>query len=259
MPWVKLDDEYPRHKKLLAAGADGLALDVAGMCWSAEKGTDGFVPDYAITVLYPVRNPRGVASRLEQVGRWERDEERGGWHIHDFLLYNPSAAEAAAMKEARAEAGRRGGQNSRGRQARAPALAEANAEANASASAQASLLEHGAKQNANPLPPNPNTQVKSMLPAGSELFEPWWREFPKRNGRKVGKTDAERVWSRLKPDEVSACLVAVGHYAKACDVGDTLAMDAHRWLTKRRWVDWLEPAKNGTNGTSYAAPATVYR
>lgn len=249
MPWVKLDDGFARHAKLLAAGAEGVALDVAAMCWSSEKGTDGFVPDYAISVLYPVRNPRGVASRLAQVGRWERDDERGGWMIHDYLVYNPTAAEVAELKAARSDAGQRGGQNSQRRQA----SARASGQASASPNGQDSEALAGASCE----PPIPSSsKSKPLLPAGSELFEPWWQVFPKRKGRKIGKADAERVWRRLKPDEISACLVAVNHYAKACNAGQTLAMDAHRWLSKRRWVDWQEPAK--AEATTYAPSGTVY-
>lgn len=240
--WVKIDDGYPGHDKLLAAGAEGMALDVAGMCWSAKRGTDGFVPDYAITVLYPVKNPRGVASRLVQVGRWERDDVRQGWVIHDFLKYNPSAAQVAELREARSQSGQRGGQ----------ASAAARAQANASTSGRAPT-EHDAQHNANPV--SPEVKSNTMLPPGSELFEPFWRVYPKRNGRKVGKADAEKVWRRLKPADISACLVAVNHYAAACDSGQTLAMDAHRWLTKRRWQDWQEPVS--ANGTQYVSAQRV--
>ena len=111
-----------------------------------------------------------------------------------------------------------------------------------------------AEQSANPV--SPVVQSQKHAADGSALFEPWWQVYPKRNGRKVGKADAERVWKRLKPDEISACLVAVNHYAKACNAGQTLAMDAHRWLTKRRWVDWQEPPK--AEATTYAPKATVY-
>lgn len=105
--------------------------------------------------------------------------------------------------------------------------------------------------------PNPNnTKSKPLLPDGSERFEAFWLRFPKRAGRKIGKRDAQRVWARLKPSEVDSCMAAVANYAKACATGETIAQDAHRWLTKRRWEDWRESAHDTT---SYDVAPTRYR
>lgn len=53
MGWGRFDDAYPHHPKLLAAGADGLALDVAAVCYSNRYGTDGFIPAAMLPALYP--------------------------------------------------------------------------------------------------------------------------------------------------------------------------------------------------------------
>lgn len=101
MTWAKFDDGYPLHPKMVAAGVDGLALDVAAICYSNRFGTDGFIPDNMLSGLFPpVKSPRKVAAKLIAVGRWERDDDRGGYVIHDHGEYNPSAAQVEAEREA---------------------------------------------------------------------------------------------------------------------------------------------------------------
>lgn len=135
MVWARLDDQYPRSRKLLAAGAEGLALDVAGMCWAAAERTDGHIPAYALPALYPVRQPRKTAAKLVEVGRWHTPGHdctdcppiTDGWYIHHYLTYNPSAEEAEAKSRARAEAGRQGGRRSGRTRSNHASKREANA------------------------------------------------------------------------------------------------------------------------------------
>ncbi len=82
MGWARLDDGYPHHPKMLAAGADALVLDVAGVCYANRYQTDGWIADTQLTTLYPpLRNPRKAAQALVDVGRWTRED--GGWRIHE--------------------------------------------------------------------------------------------------------------------------------------------------------------------------------
>jgi hypothetical protein len=103
MSWARLDDRYPRHPKVQAAGPMGMCLDVAGICYSADHASDGFVPEVALPTLLAFatrRQHEQAAAKLVAVGRWQRDDERGGWWIHDFLEYNPTAASRNEQREA---------------------------------------------------------------------------------------------------------------------------------------------------------------
>ncbi len=102
MGWARLDDGYPHHPKMLAAGADAIVLDVAGVCYANRYQTDGWIADTQLTTLYPpLRNPRKAAQALVDVGRWTRED--GGWRIHDFLDYNGSKADRDADRQAARE------------------------------------------------------------------------------------------------------------------------------------------------------------
>jgi hypothetical protein len=100
----------------------GMCLDVAGICYSADHASDGFVPEVALPTLLAFatrRQHEQAAAKLVAVGRWQRDDDRGGWWIHDFLEYNPSAAELdeqrkdSAGRSRRWRAKRRSGDTSR--------------------------------------------------------------------------------------------------------------------------------------------------
>ena len=115
MAWVKLDDSMPHHPKVMAAGPQAFALDVAGICYSNKHDLDGFIPEASLSALYPaLTSPRRWAAKLVEVGRWHPVD--GGWRIHDIDDYQPSAESQKAKREditaKRAAAGRKGGTKS---------------------------------------------------------------------------------------------------------------------------------------------------
>jgi hypothetical protein len=105
MSWVKIDDGAPDHPKQLKAGAEACWLWVCGLayCNRQTKRRDGFIPEEKVPALYPVRGATRLAEKLVEVGLWER--VTGGYLVHDYLEFQPTAD----LRSARAEAGRRGG------------------------------------------------------------------------------------------------------------------------------------------------------
>ena len=190
MTWAKLDDSYPHHPKMLAAGLEALGFDAAGLCYSARFGTDGFIADSMLPAVYPgARNPADLAAKLVEVGRWHRDNRRGGWVIHDFLDYNPPASEVAELRRKRSAAGRKGGKQS-GKQRRQQASSNTEATDEASASANASggasrVLE--AKPNPVPVPHSvsPDGDTGTAPPAAQHLLAEHIDAHPRRPPARV--------------------------------------------------------------------------
>lgn len=101
MGWLKLDDQRLGHEKLVAAGAYAELLDVRGMLYAAQRETDGFIPYHQLSVIaFNIPAPKKKAAKLCEVGRWHDDPDRGGWWVHDYLDYNPSAEDREAEREA---------------------------------------------------------------------------------------------------------------------------------------------------------------
>lgn len=77
----------------------------------------------------------------------------------------------------------------------------------------------------------------------ARAFAEFWKAYPERNGRKIGKAKAEAIWAKLSPADLDVVFVAVKHLARACAKGETFAPDPFRWLQGRLFEDWAAPTK----------------
>lgn len=162
MSWVAIDDNAPEHRKQLAAGPAACWLWVCGIAYcNRQKARDGFIPEAKVAVLYPIPNAKREAERLVSAGLWKRVE--GGYLVHDYHEYQPTAEQIEAMREAKRRAGSAGGKRS-GEVRRAKADAKQTKQTTkhvlpeneaGACEAERSKREANAKQNeAPPLPPS---------------------------------------------------------------------------------------------------------
>lgn len=239
MVWLRLDDQYDDHPKVVAAGNDGELLDVRGMLFCARRGTDGFIPYTQLPALSRgINRPARMAALLVEVRRWHDDPDAKGWWVHDYLKYNLPASSQEADREAARE---------RMRVARA-AKVQRNANGS-SPDVRANTVQ-------TEINPTPTPQSASTKHSDDPAFEAFWTAYPKH----VAKKAAAKAWrTRIKagrdPDEL---ITAAKHYALVKQGTDSnYLMHAATFLgPSERYEDYLEPPKVGTN---YEAPATVYR
>ena len=85
MGWVKLDDGFPDHPKVVGLTDEALREYVRSLCYAARYETDGIVPDQ-------VAANGSVREELLAAGLWESGTA-STIGIHDFLVYNPSRSE----------------------------------------------------------------------------------------------------------------------------------------------------------------------
>ena len=108
--WVRVDDRFPRHPKVLKAGellgsrSDStsrvITLFVSALCYAGEHLTDGHITQGAIgTMRQQVWNPHRVAEAMADAGLFDRQDD-GSYRIHDYHEYNPTASQ---IKEKRAK------------------------------------------------------------------------------------------------------------------------------------------------------------
>ncbi len=93
--WVKLDDHFVDHPKVLQVGPLAGWLFVAGLCYANRLLTDGFIPANQVTRLVTRNgngNVTGLVHKLCEAGLWSSVTVKGakGFLIHDFLKYQPS-------------------------------------------------------------------------------------------------------------------------------------------------------------------------
>jgi hypothetical protein len=115
VPWIRLDDNWASHPKVMRAGREAAWLWLHSLSYAHRARNDGLIPEDELELIVPWDRKLRVndcAEKLCQVGLWRRVE--GGFEIHDFLVYNPSASEIRQRREhltaTRSEAGRRGAQ-----------------------------------------------------------------------------------------------------------------------------------------------------
>jgi hypothetical protein len=83
--WFKIDDSFHSHPKTLQAGNAAIGLWTRCGSYCAQHLTDGFVPA-DLAALYGTPS---LAVRLERAGLWVPGD--GGWVMHDYSAYNPTA------------------------------------------------------------------------------------------------------------------------------------------------------------------------
>lgn len=107
--WSRIDDNYPDHPKVVAAGEAAAYLNIVGICYSSRHLTDGYIPAEQIPRMTVSKKRRELVQKLIDVGLW--NEVPGGYQIHDYLDYHPGAdavrSQRAAGRERKAEAARK--------------------------------------------------------------------------------------------------------------------------------------------------------
>ena len=107
MSYVRLDDQFPRHRKVLAAGpsSDPVLFYLFATAYASSQLTDGHISRAAVPLIGSFRNPRRLAERCVGLGLFDVDGD--GWRIHDYLEHNLSAEQVRHLKDSNAERKRR--------------------------------------------------------------------------------------------------------------------------------------------------------
>ena len=99
MAWVYLDDHFPDHPKVVAAGSAAAWLFVAGLAYCKRYETDGRIPKAQVGRLVDARSPQKLALRLCEVRLWEMHGDE--YHVHDYSDWNkPAESRSAAGRKA---------------------------------------------------------------------------------------------------------------------------------------------------------------
>jgi hypothetical protein len=98
MPWVYLDDGFPDHPKVEAAGGDAGWLYVVALCFARRNRTGGKIPKARVARLTDRRQPVKLAGRLVEVGLWE--DAGDSYQIHDYERWNQTEAKERRARQA---------------------------------------------------------------------------------------------------------------------------------------------------------------
>lgn len=151
MSWFRIDDKFHSHAKVLQAGNAAVGLYTRCGAWSCDQRTEGKIPRH---VARSFGTPKEIRTLLS-CALWAETED--GYVMPDFLDFNPSNAEVDAKRQARAEAGAKGGQ-------RSGETRRSKGEANASALLDVCFDSGEANTNPHPIPsPTPSLVTNSVV------------------------------------------------------------------------------------------------
>lgn len=97
MTWIKLDDGFTEHPKILNAGRDAGWLYLAGLCYASRQLTDGVIPCQVLGRLTDLPKPERHAATLVACGLWEVVD--GGWKIRSYEDHQRTKAEVDAQRD----------------------------------------------------------------------------------------------------------------------------------------------------------------
>lgn len=240
MSWVRLDDQFPIHRKVDSLSDPAFRLHVSAICWCARNLTDGCVSEADLDAAAPrtMKRPGRFVAELVRRGVWSSAAD--GWTIHDFLDYQPSKARVEEDRVKNAQRQRRFASRKKVRDQ------EKGTTPNAVSNALATPL--GKKPNAvadgvtnaapsRPVPKGDNSlRSSSPSPRGDPDFERFYAAFPKRVGRKA----AEAAWMKAMKDGADAAVVIAGakRYADEREDEDSkYTKQPATWLNHGCWED----------------------
>lgn len=259
MPWVKLDDQFTEHPKVVEAGPLAAWLYVCGLTYCARQLTDGFVPTAQLRRLLPSASVVKLADRLVEVRLWE--PASGGYRVHDYLIYNPSRQQTLATRKQKADAGRKGGW-----QKASNALAECQPDATTPVPVPVPVPLSAATQPEHQ--PQTETSIQDMLLRPAEAarlsitpksleryssdFEAFWAIYARKRDKQPAFTAYEKLRKRgATPDQLRTAAEHFAAFVEENGTEEAYVPYAATWMNEGKWLDFRDgvprpaPRSNG--------------
>jgi len=96
MGWVRLDDNFADHPKVIALSDSAFRLFITGLCYSNRQLTDGLIP-YQIVSAWVGHMPEKPSDELENQNLWEREDK--GFRIRSYDEYQPTKSQVEEKRE----------------------------------------------------------------------------------------------------------------------------------------------------------------
>lgn len=168
MTYIRVDDRFPEHPKVLDIGPVAEALWLRALCYAGRNQTDGFIP---VGFVKRMADLDGLeeAGKLVDAGLWVAAD--GGWAIHEYTDWQRSKDQIQDISAKRAAAGSKGGkQKASNLLARSDDLPERSA----SKTYPETTTETEAKtetETSTPLPPAGKPSPDPMPPSSPSSYE----------------------------------------------------------------------------------------
>lgn len=248
--WVKIDDGFATHPKILAAGPLAAIIQIRAICFSSQNKTDGFIHNSALPLLLTGFEHIGIdegsigdyasfGCQANEVNwpmfmvehkLWEQAEN--GYIIHDYLEWNLSKHDIESVSKQRSRAGKKGMKSRYSKEK----------------SVLTSVITNDVTKPYHAI----SISTSTSSPHSSSEFEQFWAAYP----RKVGKKDALKAWGQAKDkpslDDILKAVEKQKVDEQWIKDGGKFIPHPATWLNKGRWSDEL--MVNGHGSQKAAIP-----
>ncbi len=97
MTWVKIDDSFPNHPKIVGLTDKAFRIHISGLCYCGTYLTDGFIP---MTIARQLCNENiNYIAELCEAGLWKEAMSENGFRIHDYLSHQTSKTQVEEKRQ----------------------------------------------------------------------------------------------------------------------------------------------------------------
>jgi hypothetical protein len=253
LSWLKIDDGFHSHPKVLEAGNEAVGLWVRCGAYCAQHLTDGFVPRQIVLIYGSVT----LAEVLVEVRLWVSVD--GGWQMNDFLTYNRSRSQVLSDRKEGLERQRRSRERRKGvDEGEQVDAINGHSVSHSVTTSDSHSVSHASvtPTGVTPTRPDPITTNKNKRSAEADQdFAEFWTHYP----RKRQKTDARTAWTQQLRKNVTPERMINGSagYAQHCrdrNIDDQFIKYPGAWLRAGGYDDY-QPEPDPLDGD----PAEVLR
>jgi hypothetical protein len=97
MTWVKIDDSFPNHPKIVGLTDKAFRIHISGLCYCGTYLTDGFIPMTIAAQL--CNNDFKHIAELCEAGLWKEAMTENGFRIHDYLAHQTSKTQVEEKRQ----------------------------------------------------------------------------------------------------------------------------------------------------------------
>lgn len=249
MTWFKVDDKFPRHRKVrkVKRSNPDKRRDAAPFgLWvlAGAESDDGFIP---LEVLEEHDDDaEDYADRLVAAGLWIEEERDGepGYRFHDWADHNPADASSSGTF----------GNHVKWHQKRGEinpdcphcvAQISGRSRGDDRGDIGSEIAPESLPDPTRPVPTrpepkeNPSRSRSTKKPEGTDRFDEFWETY----GKKVDRKGAEAKWrlALKKPDVTAELLIAAAAayvlHERTHNEGGRYIMGPAKWLLNERWRD----------------------
>ena len=220
MTWVRIDDSFPNHPKIIGLSDKAFRLYITTLCYSNAYLTDGIVPQKTVKKL---ANSRHISALIE-ANLWEKCGDDIIILGYEEYQFTKERVESERKKAAE-------------RMNRSRVLQRTNG--------VTSPEVH--PPHTHPIPiPIPNKDI-STFPLEMTSFEEFWNLYPRKQAKGAARSAFVKA---LKKADLETILAGVRRFASDPNRQDEFTAHASTWLNQERWTDEAQPAKAMTRTES---------